>query len=189
MGVSLLAYVVTFFIFICNYTLTICSIVFPRWLTFVTPVPFYMETHYGLFKLCRSITRECRVFPSYDHGDCQEEGFCELWRAAGASMILSAILGGLALFALLATMCSNRRKRSKAWAPISFLLVLYALPQIFSMSVMAYLYNSSSTFYIGTKYNVSFVLCIISWIVSILLSVILSLVAVLGPPDYSYQPL
>lgn len=58
-------------------------------LTFVTPVPFYMETNYGLFKLCRrytqihgilfswiliiiSMTRECRPFPSYDHGDCQE---------------------------------------------------------------------------------------------------------------------
>ncbi|KAG0759387.1 hypothetical protein G6F29_004453 [Rhizopus arrhizus] len=69
--------------------------------------------------------RECRPFPSYDYGDCQEDGFCELWRAAAAGMVVAAIVGGLTIFALLATMCSQRRKRSKAWAPVSFMLILY----------------------------------------------------------------
>ncbi|KAG2195949.1 hypothetical protein INT47_007085 [Mucor saturninus] len=119
MGVSLLAYVVTFFIFCINYVFTLCAVIFPKWLTFVTPVPFYMETNYGLFKLCR------RPFPSSEHGDCQEDGFCELWRAAAAGMVIATILGGLTLFGILATMCSERRKRSQAWAPLSFMFLIY----------------------------------------------------------------
>jgi hypothetical protein len=31
MGVSLLTYVITFFIFICNYALTLCALIFPKW--------------------------------------------------------------------------------------------------------------------------------------------------------------
>ncbi|KAI8353241.1 hypothetical protein EDC96DRAFT_517295 [Choanephora cucurbitarum] len=188
MSVSLLGYVVTFFVFLSNYALTLSAIAFPKWLTFVTPIPFYMETNYGLFKLCRSMTGECRPFPSYDHGDCQEDGFCELWRAAAAGMIVSAILGGLTILALLATMCTQRRKRAKAWAPISFMLVAYALPQILSMSLIAYVFNTSATFYMGTRYNFSFIFCIISWILSVMMAVVLSMIAILSPPEYAYHP-
>ncbi|KAI7894508.1 uncharacterized protein EV154DRAFT_599857 [Mucor mucedo] len=187
MGVSLLAYVVTFFIFCINYVFTLCAVIFPKWLTFVTPVPFYMETNYGLFKLCRSMTRECRPFPSSEHGDCQEDGFCELWRAAAAGMVIATILGGLTLFGILATMCSERRKRSQAWAPLSFMFLIYAIPQAFSMGIIAYLFNTSATFYMGTRYNFSFVLSIISWCLAVILAVILSLVGIMSPPDYSYQ--
>ncbi|KAG2235722.1 hypothetical protein INT48_009137 [Thamnidium elegans] len=94
-------------------------------MTFVTPIPFHMETNYGLFKLCRSMTGECRPFPSSEQGDCHEDGFCELWRAAAAGMVLAVIIGGLTLFGLLATMCSERRKRAKAWAPLSFMFLIY----------------------------------------------------------------
>ncbi|KAG1472524.1 hypothetical protein G6F56_001486 [Rhizopus delemar] len=66
------------------------------------------------------MARECRPFPSYDHNDCDEEGFCELWRAAAAGMVVAVVVGGLTLIGLLVTMCSQRRKRDKAWAPISF---------------------------------------------------------------------
>ncbi|EPB87633.1 hypothetical protein HMPREF1544_05617 [Mucor circinelloides 1006PhL] len=83
----------------------------------------------------------------------------------------------------------QRRKRSKAWAPISFMFLIYALPQAFSMGTIAYLYNSSATFYMGTRYNFSFIFCIISWILSIMLSVVLSLIAILSPPEYAYQQL
>ncbi|CAO3651692.1 unnamed protein product [Mucor hiemalis] len=135
------------------------------------------------------MTRECRPFPSSDHGDCGEDGFCELWRAAAAGMVIATLIGGLTLFGLLATMCSDRRKRSKAWAPLSLMFILYALTQAFSMGVIAYLFNTSSNFYMGTRYNFSFVLCIISWISSIILSIVLFLVAMLSPPEYAYQPL
>ncbi|KAI8890406.1 hypothetical protein K501DRAFT_319742 [Backusella circina FSU 941] len=189
MTVSILAYVVTLFVFISSYSFSIAALVFPKWLTFVTPVPFYIETNYGLFRLCRSITRECRAFPSADHGDCDEEGFCELWRAAGAGMILSAIIGGLVIVSLLGIMCSNRRKRARAWVSIACMFILYAIPQAFSMGVIAYIFNTSATFYMGTRYNFSFILCIISWCISVLLALVLSMVALLSPPEYAYEPL
>jgi ABC-type dipeptide/oligopeptide/nickel transport system permease component len=68
-------------------------------------------------------------------------------------------------------------------------IYIIALAQAFSMGTIAYLFNSSATFYMGTRYNFSFVLCIISWIMSILLAIVLSLVAVLSPPEYAYQQL
>ncbi|KAI8088676.1 uncharacterized protein BX664DRAFT_331084 [Halteromyces radiatus] len=188
MAVSLLAYVVTFFVFTCSYILTILALALPKWLTFITPAPFYTETNYGLFQICRSFAK-CRAFPSGDNGDCGEDGFCELWRGAAAGMVLSAILGAFVLLALLGTMCSGRRKRAKAWMTLAGLFVIYAIPQVLSMGIVAYLYNSSSTFYIGTRYNVSFILCIISWCLSIFLAVILSIVAFVGPPEYAYNPI
>lgn len=45
--------------------------------------------------------------------------YCIVRRAAGAGMVVATIIGGLILCGLLATMCSQRRKRAKAWAPIS----------------------------------------------------------------------
>ncbi|KAI7859062.1 hypothetical protein BDC45DRAFT_496779 [Circinella umbellata] len=189
MAVSLLAYVVTFFVFLCNYALTIAALVMPKWLSFVAPMPLYMETDYGLFRQCRSYTRDCRPFPSEEKGDCTEDGFCELWRAAAAGMVLAAILGGLTILALLGTMCSSRRKRARAWVTLSGLFVLHAIPQAFSMGVIAYLFNSSATFYVGTRYNFSFIICTISWCFSIFLAAVLSLIAILSPPEYAYQPI
>jgi ABC-type dipeptide/oligopeptide/nickel transport system permease component len=66
---------------------------------------------------------------------------------------------------------------------------MIALPQAFSMGTIAYLFNSSATFYMGTRYNFSFVLSIISWILSVVLAIVLSLIAVLSPPEYAYQQL
>ncbi|CAO3595147.1 unnamed protein product [Absidia cylindrospora] len=114
-------------------------------------------------------------------------GFCELWRGAAAGMVISAILGAIVLLALVGTMCSGRHKRAKAWATLAGLFILYALPQVASMGIIAYLYNSSANFYIGTRYNVSFILCIISWCLSTFLAVVLSLVAIVGPPEYAYR--
>lgn len=62
-----------------------------------------------------------------------------------------------------------------------------AIPQAFSMGIIAYLYNTSATFYMGTRYNFSFVLSIMSWCLAVILAVVLSLVGMLSPPDYSYQ--
>ncbi|KAI9275309.1 hypothetical protein BY458DRAFT_507054 [Sporodiniella umbellata] len=187
MGVSLLTYVITFFFFICNYALTLSALIFPKWITFSPPTPFYMETNYGLFQLCRSLFRECRPFPSYNHGDCDEDGFCELWRMGAAGMVVAAVVGAMTLAGLLITMCSQRRKRDGAWQAISLMFLLYAIPQALSMSAIAYLYNTSPTFYMGARYNFSFILCIISWIVGVVLALVLCLIGSLSPPGYSYQ--
>lgn len=40
-------------------------------------------------------------------------------RGAAAGMIIALVIGGLTIFGLLSTMCTQRRKRSRAWAPIS----------------------------------------------------------------------
>ncbi|KAI9008801.1 hypothetical protein CLU79DRAFT_891723 [Phycomyces nitens] len=189
MAVSFVTYLIIFFAFCINYALTVTALVMPKWLTFVTPIPFYIETNYGLFKLCKSFLRECRPFPSAKYNDCEQEGFCELWRASAAGMVLATIIGGLAILALLGTLCGGRLNRERAWSGVAGLFVISAIPQAFSMGVIAYLFNTSDAFYIGTRYNVSFILCIIAWCLNVILAIMLSMIAMLSPPEYAYQPL
>ncbi|KAI8582250.1 hypothetical protein K450DRAFT_228071 [Umbelopsis ramanniana AG] len=188
MSNSLVVYVVVFFLFLGSYALNLTALFLPKWLIFVTPRPFYTETTYGLFRLCRSYSGDCRPFPIEDQ-DCTEEGFCELWKTASTGMILAAVIGGLALLGLLATMCSNRRKRANGWKLLSALFILHAVPQAAAMGVVAYLFNSSSSFYVGTRYDLSFIFATISWCLSVVIAGILVLAAVLGPPDYAYESL
>ncbi|KAM3586862.1 hypothetical protein VKS41_001916 [Umbelopsis sp. WA50703] len=186
MSNTLVIYVVVFFLFLASYTLNLTALFLPKWLIFVTPRPFYTETTYGLFRLCRSYTGECRPFPIADK-DCSEEMFCELWQAASAGMILATVIGALALLTLLGTICSNRRKRESGWKLLSGLFALHAVPQATAMGIIAYLFNTSSNFYMGTRYDISFVFAIISWCLSIVIAGILLLSSLFGPPDYAYE--
>ncbi|KAI9357467.1 hypothetical protein BD770DRAFT_443701 [Pilaira anomala] len=182
----LLGYVVVFFLFCCSYALNLTALFLPKWLAHVIPKPFYSETHYGLFKLCQSLTGDCRPFPRAENDDCKEEGFCQLWQAAGAGMILGAVVGTLTMIALLGVMCSNREKRERGWKLISGMLVLHAVPSIVSFSIIAYLYNTSSIFYSGTKYDQSFIINAVSWCLSLILSLSMLLASFIGNPEYHY---
>jgi hypothetical protein len=57
------------------------------------------------------------------------------------------------------------------------------------MGVVAYLFNSSSSFYVGTRYDLSFIFATISWCLSFVIAGILLLAAMLGPPEYAYESL
>ncbi|KAL0078072.1 hypothetical protein J3Q64DRAFT_1767570 [Phycomyces blakesleeanus] len=186
---SLLGYVVIFFLFCCSYALNLTALLLPKWLIFVVPKPLYSETNYGLFKLCQSVTGECRPFPREEEGDCTEEGFCQLWQAAGAGMILAAVIGALTLVALLGTMCSSRRKRERGWKLVAGMLVLHAIPAAISMSVVAYLVNTSSIFYAGTRYDMSFIMGAATWCISLVIALSLTLATLLGPPEHGYERL
>jgi hypothetical protein len=71
----------------------------------------------------------------------------------------------------------------------SRLFILHAVPQAAAMGVVAYLFNSSSSFYMGTRYDLSFIFATISWCLSVVIAGILVLAAVLGPPEYAYESL
>ncbi|KAI8064130.1 hypothetical protein BDF21DRAFT_496843 [Thamnidium elegans] len=182
----LLGYVVVFFLFCCSYALNLTALFLPKWLTHIIPKPFYSETNYGLFKQCQSLTGDCQPFPRVANDDCKEEGFCELWRAAGAGMILGAVVGTLTIVALLGVMCSHREKRERGWKLVSGMLILHAVPSIISFSIIAYLYNTSSIFYSGTKYDQSFIMNSVSWCLSTILSLSMLLASFIGNPDYHY---
>ncbi|KAI7862813.1 hypothetical protein BDF14DRAFT_1469891 [Spinellus fusiger] len=187
MTISFVTNFVFFILFLINYSLTLTALIVPKWVSFVIPVPIYYEKSYGLFRECNNLSGSCIPFPRGDQKACEEEGFCELWHASAAGMVLAAVVGGLTVLALLGALCGGRMNREKAWKGIACLFVLGAIPQAFSMGVIAYLFNTSAFFYIGARYNVSFVLCIVSWCLNVLLAVILSMIGVLSPPSYSYM--
>ncbi|GAA5805555.1 hypothetical protein HPULCUR_011074 [Helicostylum pulchrum] len=61
-----------------------------------------------------------------------------------------------------------------------------AVPSIISFSIIAYLYNTSSIFYSGTKYDQSFIMNSVSWCLSTILSLSMLLASFIGNPDYHY---
>ncbi|CAG8432857.1 7345_t:CDS:2 [Diversispora eburnea] len=167
---SIVAYALTSVLFTVSYSFTLLATVLPNWLLFSTPIPFQITTNYGLFKKCRG---DCRVFPSSDENDCDEKNFCEEWEGAAAAMIFAVIIGGLVWLNLVNALVSGRGGRARAWKGITVLLMIHALFQFTAVFLIAHLYTTSNRFYIGTKYDISFIFTNISASFSVVLAIIL----------------
>ncbi|KAL1923313.1 uncharacterized protein VTP21DRAFT_8293 [Calcarisporiella thermophila] len=182
-------YLSTTFVFTISLAFTFYGLLTPDWLIFTPPKPFRMETHYGLFEKCSQLTGECRRFPLQSAGDCEEENFCEKWQLAGYSLVTAAIIASFTWISLIGIMCGGRRSMEKGWRSAVGLFLLNALFGALSMSLIANLYNSSNTFYFGTRYGMSFILATIGWCLSLFCSVGLALSVLFGPPGYDYEPI
>lgn len=73
MAVSLLAYVITFFVFLCNYALTLSATVIPKWYKVhmtanAMPSLCQYYTGYPLLHLCHSIWKRIMVFSGFAEG-------------------------------------------------------------------------------------------------------------------------
>jgi hypothetical protein len=69
------------------------------------------------------------------------------------------------------------------------IIIFIAIPSATSMSIVAYLYNTSEIFYSGTRYGQSFIMDSVAWSVSLLLALSMSLASFIGPPGYHYERL
>ncbi|KAF1797264.1 hypothetical protein V8B55DRAFT_1517508 [Mucor lusitanicus] len=169
---TLLLYVVVFFLFSGCYILDITALILPKWLKFIVQDrEHYSETTYGLFQRCESSTGECTSFPQ--PSDCKED-FCQLWQIVVAGVILAAFTGTLTMIALTGIIFSQRDKRGQGWKLVAGMLVLHAIPLVVSFSAVVYLSNSSSSiFHLGTGYDQSFVMSAVSWCLSVVLAFIM----------------
>ncbi|KAI9293037.1 hypothetical protein K502DRAFT_367088 [Neoconidiobolus thromboides FSU 785] len=147
---------------------TYVSLIFPNWLVFRAPEPLGFRTTYGLFQKCSIITNHCRPFPDEVQGDCNEEGFCRLWYTARYTQLFATILGTITLFFFLFILFSDARKQYKAWPLALGASAAYTVLQLVSFSSIAYLFNNSAEFYIGTNYDFSFYLNLASWLLSVI---------------------
>ncbi|KAL7333082.1 hypothetical protein PS15p_202034 [Mucor circinelloides] len=166
---SLLLYVVVFFLFSGSYILNITALILPKWLKFIIQDPeHYSETTYGLFQRCESSTGECTSFPQPD--DCKKD-FCQLWQIVVAGVILATFIGAMTMIGLTGTIFSPRDKRDQGWKLIAGMLVLHAIPLVVSFSAVVYLSNTnSSIFHLGTSFDQSFIISAVSWCLSVILA-------------------
>ncbi|KAJ9074925.1 hypothetical protein DSO57_1001398 [Entomophthora muscae] len=149
-----------------SLSLTIVSLVFPNWLTFKAPSPLEFHLNFGLFRYCSTLLNTCRVFPDPDKGDCDDPGFCSTWHAAQFTQIGAVAVGILTLCFLISLVFKPSYRQRTSWPLVLALLSLFTLFQISSMSCIAYLYNNSKWFYIGTNYGFAFYLSLGSWLIT-----------------------
>ncbi|KAK9760019.1 hypothetical protein K7432_016378 [Basidiobolus ranarum] len=180
---SLRTYAVVSLLFTISYAFSLYSIFQNTWLRVRPLNPFKLNESYGLWTKC-DILGYCRSFPDATKGDCTEYNFCTKWHVAQASMAFSGFLGGMIFIILLGLIFASYAQQSKGWGLVTLLLTIHAMCQMVSMFFIADLYNNSTQFYYGTSYDVSFIFCIVSWVVDIMIAVILSTVAILSPPAY-----
>ncbi|CAG8482883.1 1544_t:CDS:2 [Ambispora gerdemannii] len=131
-------------------------------LYFESPRPHWSVTNYGLFTKCSTINNGCRPFPSEEYGDCDEEGFCSEWRAASYDLIVSIIIGGIALLYLLFFVllrCDPSSQRADYLVAVMF--ALSAFLQINTVVIVSYLKNNSFLF-MYESFDLSFALASVS---------------------------
>ncbi|CAB4478015.1 hypothetical protein RhiirA5_414420 [Rhizophagus irregularis] len=180
-----ITYILVSLSFTATYICGLASLVIPKWLIFESPRPHRAVTNYGLFQKCSTLDTHCREFPLIEFGDCEEEGFCEEWKAARINMIIAAVLGGLTLIYCLGVFFSGKfHKEQIAWKIFVGLIGFHAILQYSTIALITHLYYTSDKFYYGVKYDISFLLVNISSVINILLSGILFRVGWNYVPSY-----
>jgi len=169
--------------------LTLVSIIIPRWIsyrdTFVDGTPITYT--YGLHRRCSSTTGKCTHFPTYDDCHGSDRYFCSMWRSVGFLMSFAVVLECVVILAFITVLIGGRATRERGWGLMSFFLLLVALLQCASMSLVAYLYDWDDRFFVGWKLDISWILTTVSWCVALVLSVCLALSAMLLPPEEGYE--
>ncbi|ORX80458.1 hypothetical protein K493DRAFT_320877 [Basidiobolus meristosporus CBS 931.73] len=178
---SLRTYGVVSLLFITSYAFSLYSIFTNTWLWRRAPAPLKLSENYGLWRKCNPFGT-CRPYPDADQGDCVDDAYCNKWHVAQAGMAVSGILGGMIIISLLGFLFANYARRSKGWKLVTLLLTTHAICQIISMSLIANI--SNNYFHVGTTYDISFVSCIVSWVLDIIIAVALGTIAVTSPPAY-----
>ncbi|ORY00698.1 hypothetical protein K493DRAFT_312725 [Basidiobolus meristosporus CBS 931.73] len=99
-------------------------------------------------------------------------------------MAISGFLGAMLLITILGLLFASYARQYKGWRTVASLLILHAACQIIGMVFISDLYNTSSRFYYGTKYDISFIFCILSSILDVVLAVGITVTAITSPPAY-----
>ncbi|PKY06658.1 hypothetical protein P168DRAFT_288580 [Aspergillus campestris IBT 28561] len=151
-----IVYIGGLMLFIASFGLTVSSIAIPKWVTYHSDSkPGYTYT-YGLHRRCSSLTNTCESFPSSEDCHAGDRYFCSMWRSVGFLMSFAVVLEGMSL-----------RLRENGWKVLSLLILLSAVVQVGSVSLVAYLYDNEDRFFAGWQLDESWVYCTVSWAMSL----------------------
>ncbi|CAG8507933.1 11072_t:CDS:2 [Paraglomus brasilianum] len=143
--------------------------------------PYRATTFYGLFQSrlhgrkevlgaanehpltakCSSLEVSCRPFPLEEYGDCEEEYFCETWKAARFGQRMAFGIGIIAFLAFF-PIIFGVFDRVKAWQFLLYPVFAQWFLQALVSILIIHERDSSSTFHYGIKYGSAFFFNIIS---------------------------
>ncbi|KAJ5891059.1 uncharacterized protein N7473_007287 [Penicillium subrubescens] len=157
----------TLVLFLASFTLTLCSIVIPKWVSYHSEKPAHHYS-YGLHQRCSSLTDTCESFPQSDdcHGD--DRYFCSMWRSVGFLMSFTVVLEGMSIVAYVIILGGGKRLRENGWRVLSLLIILSAIVQAAGMSIVAYLFDNEDRFFVGWRLDQSWIFCTVSWCFSLI---------------------
>ena len=89
--------------------------------------------------------------------------------------------------AYIVVLFGGRGIRESGWKIVAPLLCVVAAAQAVGMSLVAYLYDHDSRFFVGWELDKSWVLCTVSWIVLLIDAVGVVVAALLSAPEDDYE--
>ncbi|KAI9736477.1 MAG: hypothetical protein M1818_005987 [Claussenomyces sp. TS43310] len=182
--------------FVAATALTLAAILLPNWASY-SAAPDITYT-YGLHEACSSIHLtdapatgppkiRCRPFP--EPADCHGEDryFCSLWRSTGFLMSLAAVLELVVLVAFVVILAGGKEKRQRGWKLMTGSLLAVGATQCFAMSIVAYLFDNDDRFIPGWKLDESWILCTVSWSITVLAAAFVAISAFAFPTEDGYE--
>ncbi|PGG95525.1 hypothetical protein AJ79_10006 [Helicocarpus griseus UAMH5409] len=179
-----IVYAATLFVFLTAFALTLASIALPRWISSNRGTSAGVT--YGLHRLCFSTTG-CQHFPQYD--DCKGDGrkFCSMWRSIGFLMSFAVVLEGMTLMTYIVILAGGKQMRETGWRILALFLTFITLVQCASIALVSYLNDNDDRFYLGFRLDDSFIMCTISWCLTLFNAVALIATARVLPSEGGYE--
>ncbi|KAJ0416608.1 hypothetical protein BJY00DRAFT_230417 [Aspergillus carlsbadensis] len=181
-----IVYTASLIVFLAAFALSIASIAIPNWVSYRSEKPSYHYS-YGLHQRCSSLTDTCESFPKREDCIGEDRYFCSMWRSVGFMMSFALVLEGMSVVAYLIILSGGKRLRESGWRILSLLIVLSAIVQAASMSIVAYLFDNEGRFFVGWRLGQSWVFCTVSWCVSVVCAGALILAAYSLPSEGGYE--
>ncbi|PGH14939.1 hypothetical protein AJ80_05702 [Polytolypa hystricis UAMH7299] len=183
-----IVYVVTLFVFLVAFALTLASISLPRWVSYhsETPSGVHFRYTYGLSRRCSSLTQTCEHFPQYE--DCHDDRyFCSMWRSVAFLMSFAVVLEGMTLITYIVILTGGKQKRESGWRILTLFLMFIVMVQAGSMALVSYLYDNDDRFYPGWKLDVSWIMCTVSWSLALVSAIVIYIAAQTLPSEGGYE--
>jgi hypothetical protein len=102
-------------------------------------------------------------------------------------MSFAVVLEGMALVAYVIVLSGGKRLRESGWKILSLLIILSAIVQAASMSIVAYLFDNEDRFFVGWRLDESWIYCTVSWCVSLFCAGALVFAAHTLPSEGGYE--
>ncbi|KAK2759901.1 hypothetical protein FQN54_002635 [Arachnomyces sp. PD_36] len=185
-----IVYGLTLFLFLTGFALTLAAISLPSWLRYNDFTPDGNDYHLslGLHKRCSSILGDCEPYPQHD--ECaSDEGryFCSMWRSVGFLMSLAVVIEGMSLISYVVILSGGKQRRESGSGVLSAFLVIATLFQCAAMAIVAYLYDNDERFAVGWELDDSWILCTVSWCLTLFCAAALIISRRVLPSEGGYE--
>jgi len=102
-------------------------------------------------------------------------------------MSFTSVLEMATIVAFAVVLIGGRQKRVQGWKVVAGMLGFVGVLQCVGMAIVAYLFDYDERFFAGWRLDVAFVLCTVSWIVSIVAASLVALSAYVLPSEGDYE--